>query len=108
MCRQDEVAGIALLASRSEFTHPWQGKLPLFIYFYINRVYIYYFIYDNSSSATLDLLIASAWGDEPRFELGPAVQQADALLSKTRRTLSKPRRTLSKPRRTLSKPRRTL
>ncbi len=27
------------------------------------------------------------WGDEPRFELGPAVQPADALLSKPRRTL---------------------
>ncbi len=27
------------------------------------------------------------WGTEPRFELGPAVQQADALLSEPRRTL---------------------
>ncbi len=27
------------------------------------------------------------WGAEPRFELGPAVQQADALLSEARRTL---------------------
>ncbi len=40
------------------------------------------------------------WGAEPRFELGPAIQQADALLSEARRTLkasphpSEPRRTL--------------
>jgi hypothetical protein len=27
------------------------------------------------------------WGAEPRFELGPAVQQADALLSEPRGTL---------------------
>ncbi len=27
------------------------------------------------------------WGAEPRFELGPAVQQADALLPVPRRTL---------------------
>jgi hypothetical protein len=27
------------------------------------------------------------WGAEPGFELGPAVQQADALLSELRRTL---------------------
>ncbi len=29
------------------------------------------------------------WGAEPRFELGPAGQQADALLSEPRRTLAK-------------------
>jgi len=27
------------------------------------------------------------WGAEPRFELGPALQQADALPSELRRTL---------------------
>ncbi len=43
------------------------------------------------------------WGAEPRFELGPALQQADALLSESRRAhpclshdapLPEPRRTL--------------
>jgi hypothetical protein len=39
------------------------------------------------------------WGAEPRFELGPALRQADALLCEPRRTLE-PRRT-PEPRRTL-------
>ncbi len=34
------------------------------------------------------------WGAEPGFELGPAVQQADALLFDLRRTLLELRRTL--------------
>jgi len=34
------------------------------------------------------------WGAEPRFELGPAIQQADALPTDLRRALTKLRRTL--------------
>jgi hypothetical protein len=41
------------------------------------------------------------WGAEPGFELGPAVQQADALLFELRRTLFELRRTLFELRRTL-------
>jgi hypothetical protein len=40
------------------------------------------------------------WGAEPGFELGPAVQQADALLTELRRTLTELRRTLNELRRT--------
>ncbi len=46
-----------------------------------------------SWSTTLVVLIAFRsvegllWGAEPRFELGPAVQQAGALLSEPHRTL---------------------
>jgi hypothetical protein len=42
-----------------------------------------------------------SWGAEPRFELGPALQQADALPTLLRRTLSELRRTLTDLRRTL-------
>ncbi len=35
------------------------------------------------------------WGAEPRFEVGPAIQQPGTLLSEPRRTLSEPRRTLN-------------
>jgi hypothetical protein len=48
------------------------------------------------------------WGAEPGFELGPAVQQADALLFELRRTLFELRRTLFELRRTLFELRRTL
>ncbi len=41
------------------------------------------------------------WDADPGFELGPAVQQTDALLSELRRTLTELRRTLSELRRTL-------
>ena len=47
-------------------------------------------------------------GAEPRFELGPAIQQADALPSELRRTLGELRCTLNELRRTLSELRRTL
>ncbi len=36
------------------------------------------------------------WGAEPRFELGAALQQPEALLTEPRRTLTEPRRTLLK------------
>ncbi len=44
------------------------------------------------------------WGAEPRLELGPALQQADAVLTKPRRPQTKPSRPLTKPSRTLSDP----
>jgi hypothetical protein len=68
------------------FFKVWGHAATLFIYFYIYRAYIQYFIY-YSYSTTLDVLTAFRsvegllWGAEPRFELGPAVQQADELLS---------------------------
>jgi hypothetical protein len=47
-------------------------------------------------------------GAEPRIELGPALQQADALPTEPRRTISEPRRTMTEPRRTITEPRRTM
>ncbi len=47
-------------------------------------------------------------GAEPRIELGPAFQQADALPTEPRRTVTEPRRTVAEPRRTVSEPRRTV
>ncbi len=41
------------------------------------------------------------WGAEPRIEVGPALQQADALPTELRRTLTDLRRTLTELRRTL-------
>ncbi len=84
------------------FFERFGGTLPLFWYiFYINRAYIQYFIYDTrrvpllfSSFFCFCSVEGHLWGAEPRFELGPAVQQADALLSEPRRTLTEPRRTL--------------
>ncbi len=69
--------------------------LPLFfIYFYINRVDIQclYTVYYSSSTLLLSSWLPLGvegllWGAEPRFELGPALQQADALLYEPRRTL---------------------
>ncbi len=40
-------------------------------------------------------------GAEPRIELGPALQQADALPIEPRRTMVEPRRTIVEPRRTI-------
>ncbi len=76
------------------------GTLPLFkfIFTLIEQSYKIYTYY--SPSTTLVILIASARyrgpplrGAESRFELGLAVQQADALQSEPHRTL-KPLRTL--------------
>ncbi len=71
------------------------GTMPLFlfIYFYINRADIqYFFIYTTGRVPScyphcFCSVEGLLWGPEPRFELGPAVQQADALLSEPRRTL---------------------
>jgi hypothetical protein len=53
----------------------WWYAATLFHYFYINGTYIQY------------LFILYVKSAEPTFELGPALQQADALLSEPRRTL---------------------
>jgi hypothetical protein len=44
-------------------------------------------------------------GAEPRIELGPALQQADALPTEPRRTMTEPRRTITESRRTITEPR---
>ncbi len=73
----------------------------LFIYSYINRADIQYIYF--SLSTTLVVLIAFRsiegllWVAEPKFEPGPAVQQAGALLSKPHRTLD-PINNLNNPR----------
>ncbi len=60
-------------------------------------------------SSLLPLSRGPPLGAEPRFELGPALQQADdAILSGPRRNLTEPRRTLNESRRTLTEPGRTL
>jgi hypothetical protein len=48
------------------------------------------------------------WGAEPKMELGPALQQVDALPSDLRRTLTELRRTLTELRPTLTELRCTL
>jgi hypothetical protein len=47
-------------------------------------------------------------GAEPRIELGPALQQANALPTEPRRTITEPRRTITEPCRTMTEPRRTI
>jgi hypothetical protein len=47
-------------------------------------------------------------GAEPRFELGLALQQADALSTEPRRTITEPRRTITELRRTITEPGRTI
>ncbi len=81
------------LSRRKKFLKVWWHAATLFIYFYINRADIQYFIYTTRRAPLLlsSLLFRSVegllWGAEPRFELGPAVQQAGALLSEPHRTL---------------------
>ncbi len=69
--------------------------MPLFIFFHHfktnSNTFIHTFI--TFAEAAPDFFIAFAqerdlhWGAGPGFEPGPAVQQADALLSELRRTL---------------------
>ncbi len=71
------------------FLKVWLHAATLFIYFYIKRAYIQYFIYDTRPlliSSLLPLGRGPPVGCRARFELGPGVQQADALLSEPRRT----------------------
>jgi hypothetical protein len=69
------------------------GKLPLFlIYFTLSEHTYNIYIYNSSRTASCCLhrfrsVEGLLWGAEPRFELGPALQQADALLFVPRRTL---------------------
>jgi hypothetical protein len=74
--------------------------LPLLLlFFYINRADIHCL----HTYTTRRVPVPSCYphgfrsvapSSEPRFQLGPALQQADALLSEPRRTLSEPLRTL--------------
>jgi hypothetical protein len=77
------------------------GKLPLFFIYYLSLSEHTYniCIYNSSRTASCCLhrfrsVEGLLWGAEPRFKLGPALQQADALLIVPGRTLM-PRRTLS-------------
>jgi hypothetical protein len=68
------------------------GTLPLFLFIFTLIEQTYNILYILLVSTTLVVLIAFRsvegllWGAEPRFELGPAVQQAGALLSEPHRT----------------------
>jgi len=65
--------------------------LPLFFIFILHFIRVdIYCIYIHILLVEYPLLSSwlpgLLWGDEPRFELGPAWQQADALLPEPRRT----------------------
>ena len=57
--------------------------------------------YDSCCPHCIRSVEGLLWGAEPRFELGPAVQQANALQSEPHCTLSEPHRTLTEPHGTL-------
>jgi hypothetical protein len=71
------------------------GKLPLFfIYFTLSEHTYNIYIYNSSRTASCCLhrfrsVEGLLWGAEPRYELGPALQQADALLFVPDRSLRK-------------------
>jgi hypothetical protein len=66
--------------------------LPLFLFIFklFEHSYNNYVCYYSSSAPWFPHGFSSVegllWGAEPRFELGPALHQADALLSEPRRT----------------------
>jgi hypothetical protein len=83
--------------------------LFLFIFIFYSITYIHIFIQSQYihpspfAEASLHFLIACmlsgdnlpvACGAEPRIELRPALQQADALPTEPRRTITEPRRTI--------------
>ncbi len=79
----------------SNFLKGWWHAATLFIYFYINRAYgtcnILYIIlveFPSWSPHCFRSVEGLLWGAEPRFELGPAIQQADELLSEPRRNFT--------------------
>jgi hypothetical protein len=90
------------------FSKGWWQDATLFVYF----SYFLTFIYSFNHIQTVHLSIAirrglspflhclsAQWetlhcGAEPRIELGPALQQADALPTEPRRTITEPRRTI--------------
>ncbi len=71
--------------------------LPLFLFIFTFTEHTYNILFFIYNTRRVPLLISSLlpidrgppllWGAEPRFELGPSIQQADALLSEPRRTL---------------------
>jgi hypothetical protein len=95
--------------------------MPLFLfifhilrYTYINLItFIQHICPSPFAEVSLHLFIAlklsgkPPCGAEPRIELGPALQQADALPTEQRRTLTEQRRTMAEQRRTLTEQRRT-
>jgi hypothetical protein len=76
----------------SFFIERFGDKLPLFFFILGEHTYTIY-IYNSLRTASCCCLHRFRsvenilWGAEPRFELGPALQQADALLIVPRRTL---------------------
>ena len=87
------------------FLKVWWQAATLFYLFYSEHTYNIYICNSMRTAASCLHRFRSVegllWGAEPRFELRPALQQADALLFAPRRTLFAPRRTLFAPRRTL-------
>jgi hypothetical protein len=83
--------------------------MPLFLFIFS---YFFYNIHSFNHIHTIHLSIAIRWGlspsphclkaqwedppcgAEPRIELGPALQQADALPTEQRRTITEQRRTI--------------
>jgi hypothetical protein len=76
-----------MFQTRQRILKFWWHAATLFIYFYIYRAYIQYFLYiilvecHSWSPHCFRSVEVLYWGAEPRFEPGPAIQQADALLS---------------------------
>jgi hypothetical protein len=73
----------------------WHAATLLIYFFYINRAviqYLYILLIENPSwyPHCIRSVEGLLWGAEPRFKLGPAVQQANALQSQPHRTLSEP------------------
>ncbi len=94
--------------------------MPLFLYLFVfryNRYIFTSFIHHSfinirwgpSISSQLSAQwVEPPWGAEPRFELGPALQQASALPTEPHCTHTEPHCTLSEPHCTLTEPHCTL
>ncbi len=83
----------------SQIKQVWWHAATLFIYFTLIEHTYNLYIYNSSSAVScfphsFRSVEGLLWGAEPRFELGPALQQADVLLSEPCRTLTEPCRTL--------------
>jgi hypothetical protein len=103
-----------LVRHRHIFLKVWWQDAILFVYF-SNFYNICIYIHSFNHIHTIHFSLANRWGlspiphwlyaqwetppcgAEPRIELGPALQQADA----PRRTMNEPRRTINAPRRTI-------
>ncbi len=82
------------------FSKVWWHQPLFFFIFYIFSRTIHSIIHPFAEGPLLfphcsSLSRGPPWGAEPVFKLGPAVQQADELLSELRRTLIELRRTLN-------------